>query len=172
VHTLGVAEQNKSAALPASGGTAAAVGLRAVALAEAAKGLLVLLIGFGALSLLHSDVQSIAEELVRHFHLNPARRYPRIFLHLAQEATPSHLFLLAFGAAVYALMRFIEAYGLWRQRHWAEWFGIISSAIYIPVEVRAILKHVHWPEVALLTVNIAILLCLGRALIRVKGGGP
>ena len=57
-------------------------GLRIVALFEGAKGVLVLAAGFGLLSLIHHDVQGMAEEVVRHFHLNPASRYPRIFLQL------------------------------------------------------------------------------------------
>lgn len=55
-------------------------GVRLVATFEAAKGALVLLAGFGFLSLVHSDAQRIAEELVGHLHLNPANRYPRIFI--------------------------------------------------------------------------------------------
>ena len=44
-------------------------GIRFVAVFEAAKGLIVIAAGFGLLGLLHRDVQAIAEELLRHFHL-------------------------------------------------------------------------------------------------------
>jgi hypothetical protein len=47
-----------------------------VAAFEAAKGLLVLAAGFGLLSLLHKDVQVLAERFVDRLHLNPAKRYP------------------------------------------------------------------------------------------------
>jgi uncharacterized membrane protein (DUF2068 family) len=141
-------------------------GIRTVALFEAGKGVLVLLVGIGALALLHANVQSVAEELVRHFHLNPAHRYPRIFLHLAEEATHPRILLLSVGAAVYAVMRFVEAYGLWRQQQWAAWFGIASSGIYIPIELRAVLRGVTWPEATLLIVNTAILVFLIFAVVR------
>ena len=49
-----------------------AVGVRGIAIIEAIKGLLVLLVGFGLLSLAHRDVEQFAAELVRHAHLNPA----------------------------------------------------------------------------------------------------
>jgi uncharacterized membrane protein (DUF2068 family) len=143
-------------------------GIRAVALFEAGKGFLVLLVGLGALTLLHADVQSVAEELVRHFHLNPARRYPGIFLHVAEEATHPRILLLSVGAAVYAVMRFVEAYGLWRQQPWAEWLGIASSGIYIPIELRAVLRGVTWPEATLLLVNTAILIFLIVAVVRAR----
>jgi uncharacterized membrane protein (DUF2068 family) len=109
------------------------VGLRTVALFEAAKGALVLLAGFGVFALIHRDAQHAADQLVRHFHLNPAHRFPRIFLHLAGQATPAHLWLLAAGGLCYALLRFIEAYGLWHGRPWAEWLAVISSGIYLLV---------------------------------------
>ena len=141
-------------------------GLRAVALFEAAKGALVLLAGCGVFALIHHHVQHTADELVRHFHLNPASRYPRIFLHLAGEATPPRLWLLAFGALCYALVRFVEAYGLWRERRWAEWLAIVSGGIYLPIEIWEPSKGITWPRLLLFSVNIAIVAYLGRALAR------
>jgi hypothetical protein len=58
---------------------AASKTLRTIALVEALKGALVLLVGLGLFSLIHHDAQQIAEQLVAHSHLNPGSRYPRIF---------------------------------------------------------------------------------------------
>jgi uncharacterized membrane protein (DUF2068 family) len=146
-------------------------GLRTVALYEAAKGALVLLAGFGVFALIHRDAQHAAEALVRHFHLNPASRYPRIFLHLAEKATPLHLWLVAAGALIYALVHFLEAYGLWRERPWAEWLAVIVSGIYIPIEVWELWKALTWPRLTLLVVNLAIVLYLGRTLARTRRRG-
>jgi len=131
-------------------------GLRAVAFFEAAKGAIVLAAGIGALELFGPDAQNTAEELVRRFHLNPASHYPRIFLLLAQQATPAHLWGLAAGAATYAAVRFVEAYGLWRQRLWAEWFAVISSGIYVPLELWELTRGLTWSRLTLLAVNLAI----------------
>jgi uncharacterized membrane protein (DUF2068 family) len=141
-------------------------GLQTVALFEAAKGALVLLAGFGFFALLHHDAQHVADRLVRQFHLNPANHHPRIFLRLAEQATPSHLWLLAAGALCYALVRFIEAYGLWRERAWAEWLAIVSSGIYLPIEVWELLKGITWPRVVLFVVNLAIVAYLAWTLAR------
>jgi len=103
-------------------------GLRVVPGIEATKGLLILLAGFGVLELIHHGVQHVAEELVRHSHLNPASRYPRIFVHAASEVTDARLWLLAAAAALYASPRLVEAYGLWRRRRWAKWFGVLTGA--------------------------------------------
>ena len=86
-------------------------GLRVVALFEATKGLLVVFVGFGLLAFIHKDLHSVAEQLVRHFHLNPARHHPMIFIDAAQRLTDRYLWAMAFSALLYSTVRFVEAYG-------------------------------------------------------------
>jgi uncharacterized membrane protein (DUF2068 family) len=139
-------------------------GVRAVAIVEAAKAGLVLLAGFGLLALIHRDVQAIAEKLVRHSHLNPAGKYPRIFIDAADRVTDARLWLFAGLAAFYALVRTIEAYGLWHERRWAEWFALASSAAYVPVEVYELLHRFSWIKVAILATNLAVVAYMAYAL--------
>jgi len=143
-------------------------GLRVVSLFEATKGLLVLLAGSGLLEYIHKDFHLAAEHLVRRFHLNPASRYPRIFLDLAENVTDAQLWALALSALVYAVIRFVEAYGLWLQRRWAEWFGLFAGAIYVPLEIFEVTRKVTWPRVSLLIVNIAIVAYLSFILYRAR----
>jgi len=150
--------------MPGSGG------LRAVALFEAAKGAVVLTAGIGALEFLGGDAQQVAEEFVSQFHLNPASGFPRIFLLVAQQATPAHLWMLAAGAAAYAAVRFVEAYGLWRQRLWAEWFAVISGGIYVPWELWEVGRGVTWPRLTLLSMNLFIVGYLAWVLRRNRKG--
>jgi uncharacterized membrane protein (DUF2068 family) len=131
-------------------------GLRAVAVVEGAKGLSVLAAGLGLLSLIHRDVQRLAEELVRQFHLNPASGYPRIFIQAVGSLTEHRLWLLACGALIYSTLRLIEAYGLWRARRWAEWFGVVTGGIYVPIEIYELFHGVTWTKLLLLSVNIVV----------------
>lgn len=130
--------------------------LRTIALYEAAKGALILVTGLGLLSLLHHDVQHIAERLLLHLHLNPAARYPHIFIDAASRLTEPRMLLLAAGAAIYSAVRFIEAYGLWRGRGWAEWFAALSGAIYIPFELYELQVRVTALSLSALLINMAI----------------
>jgi uncharacterized membrane protein (DUF2068 family) len=131
-------------------------GLRTIAGYEAAKGAIVLLAGLGLLGLIHRDVQEAGEELVRHFHLSPSARYPRIFLELTAKVTDGWLWALALGSVLYSSLRFAEAYGLWRGKAWAEWLAAISGAIYVPFEVVELLKKVTPLRMASLTVNLIV----------------
>ncbi|GAA5785290.1 DUF2127 domain-containing protein [Chitiniphilus shinanonensis] len=138
--------------------------LRGVALFEAAKGALVLLAGGGLLALIHWQAQALAEHLVRHLHLNPASRYPRIFLDAAAQATNARLWALAALAAGYAALRFTEAWGLWQRRRWAEWLAALSGGIYLPLELYGLWRHPGWLELALMLLNAAIVGYMARLL--------
>jgi len=131
-------------------------GLRAVALFEAAKGALVLIAGFGLAALVHRDAQHIAERLVHRLHLDAAKRYPRIFLDLMSNVSDAQLWALAAFAAVYAVLRFAEAYGLWFGRRWGEWIAALSGGIYVPVEVYELWRGVSWIKLAALLLNSAV----------------
>ena len=124
---------------------------------EAAKGLLVLAAGSGLMLFIHHDWQDIAERLVAHLHLDPASRYPRIFVHFAEAATPGRIRLLAAGALVYAIARLSEAWGLWRARAWAEWIGVATAGIYLPFELRASIRRPAVEPIGALLTNLAVM---------------
>ena len=146
-------------------------GLRIVSVFEAAKGMLVLLAGCGLLALIHEDLHHVAKELVRHFHLNPASHYPHIFIKAAKQWNDGHLWALAGSALLYALVRFVEAFGLWLQRPWATWFGLLSGGAYVPIELFEIAHGITWPKLTLVTVNAGIVGYLGYVLYRSKRHG-
>lgn len=135
-------------------------GLRLVALFEASKGLLVLVVGLELLSLIHQGVQNIGEEIVGRFHLDFARHHPRILLYAATHLNDSNVRLLALAALAYSTVRFIEAYGLWRLRAWAEWFAILSGGVYLPFELYELVRHPTFVTAGLLILNAAIVVYL------------
>ena len=140
-------------------------GVRLVAVFEAAKGVLVLSAGFGLLSLVHHDLQATAERLVRHSHMNPAHHYPRIFIEAASRTNDSRLRSLAVLAFLYAAVRFIEAYGLWRIRVWAEWFAIIAGSLFLPIEVYEMFRRATWTRGIVLLINLGIVVYLVAVLL-------
>jgi uncharacterized membrane protein (DUF2068 family) len=131
-------------------------GIRVVAVFEALKGVLVLSAGLGMLSLVHHDLQATAERLVRHSHLNPARHYPRIFIDAASHMNDSRLRSLAALAFLYATVRFLEAYGLWQMKVWAEWFAIIAGSLFLPVEVYEMFRRATGMRGIVLLTNLLI----------------
>lgn len=60
----------------------------------------------------------------------------------------------------------VEAYDLWYQQQWAEWFGPLTGAMYIPVELFEIMRGANWPKVTVLVINAGIVGYLGKILLR------
>jgi uncharacterized membrane protein (DUF2068 family) len=144
------------------------VALRTVAVFEAAKGLLVLLLGLGLLRLVHKNLDEFAEQLIRFLHASPGGQLSNLFVTTASRTTDKSLWALSAAAAVYALVRFAEAYGLWYDREWAEWFAMLSGAMYLPWEAYSLLRHPHAIKWVILTANIAIVLYM--LVLRVQAG--
>jgi uncharacterized membrane protein (DUF2068 family) len=139
-------------------------GLRAIAVLEAAKGLLVLAAGAGLHHAAHRDVRALAVQLIHQFHLNPASHYPSIFLGLMDNVTDTRLQMLALGALAYATLRLTEAYGLWMQRRWAEWLAVIAAGIYIPFELYHLWLRITAVKLCLLALNVVLVVYLARVL--------
>ena len=130
--------------------------LRPIAVFEAFKGAVVLILGYGMLSFLGRDTDEFAEQLLLRMHLDPAAHYPQIFIRAMSEVTDTRLWLMAAFATLYALVRLVEAYGLWHARRWAEWFAAFSGGVYIPIEAYELVHHPTWVRLTALLLNIVI----------------
>jgi len=134
------------------------VAVRTVAVFEAAKGIIVLLLGLGVLRLVHKDVDDVAEQIIRFLHASPGGHLSNLFIAAAHRANDKSLWAVAAAAMVYALVRFAEAYGLWYERDWAEWFALLSGAMYLPWEVLSIMRHSVPLKWVVLILNLMIVL--------------
>lgn len=142
--------------------------LRSVAIFEAAKGLLVLLLGLGLLRLVHKNLDVVAEQLIRFLHVAPGGRLSNLFVTAAGKTTDKNLWVLAAAAVVYAAVRFAEAFGLWYECEWAEWFALLSGSMYLPWEVFSLMRHPHAIKWIVLSVNVAIVAYM--LVLRVQAG--
>jgi uncharacterized membrane protein (DUF2068 family) len=140
--------------------TAAPRALRAIALLELGKAVLALVAAGAIVGLLNTDLQSFTETLVEHFHLNPARHAPQVFVATIRDLANTHRVVLSVGAMCYAGARSVEAYGLWHARAWAWGFGILSGALYIPLELVELSNEITWAGVAVLAANAVAVLVL------------
>jgi uncharacterized membrane protein (DUF2068 family) len=135
-------------------------GLRGIALFEAGKGLLAVIVAMWLLSLLHKDIQNVAEHLLRFLHrifrLNPDGHLARSIVRGARRVTPGNLHLWIGGTMIYAIIRFVEAAGLWLEKPWAEWFALISGCLYIPIEIYELAHHATPIKWAVFATNLLI----------------
>lgn len=132
--------------------------LRAVASFELVKGVFVVLMGVCALVLVHKDVWLLAESLLALLHISTDSRWAQWFLDFADSVTDARLWAAARFAFAYAALRFAEAYGLWKERTWAEWVALVSGSLLLPLEVRELLRGLTVLRGLLLAGNLAVVL--------------
>lgn len=145
-----------------------AIALRGIAVFEAFKGVVVLLVAGDLLRHGPAFVSQLATQLVAHTHLNPASKYPHIFLDVAREVNRADLRWLAVAAAMYGGMRLAEGYGLFTQKRWAEWLAAASGAIYVLLEAYGLIRHPSLLDAALFVLNLAVVAFMVQALRRRK----
>ena len=133
-------------------------GLRTVATIEAVKGIVVLLLGCGLLLLVHKDLDEVADKLTDYLRVDPDGRISNLIYRLADKATDRGIWILALGALAYSVVRFVEAYGLWNERDWAEWFALLSGCLYLPYEIYALAHHTDLMRWSVLIINVLIVL--------------
>lgn len=130
--------------------------LHAIALFEAVKGVAALAAGLGLLGLLHYDVRRLALALLWRFRLDPEMHYPELLLHYADLLNGINLRTMAPVAIAYITVRWLEAYGLWKEKAWAEWLAALSGALYIPLEVAHLLHRTTLVNAGVLLANIGV----------------
>lgn len=130
--------------------------LRLIAATEALKGVVALAAGVGLLGLVHHDLHHAAEALIGHIGLAPGDHYPAILLHDVDVLHDANVRSLALAISGYVLLRFFEAYGLWRERRWGAWLGALSGALYVPFELRHLMHRPTLATAAVIAVNVAV----------------
>ena len=136
-------------------------GLHAVALFEFAKGLVALLAAGGLEMIGPHVLRGWLHTVVTVLGLDAKHD---ALVTLSKALNPDSIHVAAGIAAVYAAMRLVEAWGLWRARAWASWLGCIGAAIYLPLDLYALFAHPGWLSVAVLAINVWIVWVLARDL--------
>jgi uncharacterized membrane protein (DUF2068 family) len=140
------------------------IALRSIAALEWVKGLLVLAAACGLLSLRHTDLHAATDAFLLRHGINPETRYMRLFIEGVARATNHHVREIAACGFAYAAVRLVEGYGLWRERHWAEWFAVISAGLYLPFELTHFGRHPSVFSAGVILVNMLIIVYLANLL--------
>jgi uncharacterized membrane protein (DUF2068 family) len=93
-------------------------------------------------------------------------------LEKALATTPSTLTLLAFLLITYAALQVVEGVGLWLLSRWGEYFAVIATAVFLPLEVYELTKAITITRLLALAVNVAavIYLLVSKRLFGLRGG--
>jgi len=128
------------------------------------KGLALIAVGIGALHLLHKDVAEVADQWVNAFRVDPHNRYIIWLLAKLSNVNDHKLRELSVGTFIYAAVFLTEGTGLALHKRWAEYFTIITTSSFLPLEVYEIVHHATIAKGVALVINIAVVVYLVREL--------
>jgi uncharacterized membrane protein (DUF2068 family) len=120
------------------------------------KGLLLLIVAIGALRLVHKDVASVVQHWVDLLRADPDNRFIHRIIVKSFGIQARQLKEISAGTFFYAGILLTEGIGLLMRKHWAEYFTVISTGVFIPLEVYEIVHRFTWVRVGVLIVNVAI----------------
>jgi uncharacterized membrane protein (DUF2068 family) len=128
------------------------------------KGFALLALGIGALRLLHKDVAAVADHWINAFRVDPHNRYIHWLLAKMPMVDDRKLKELSVGTFIYSAIFLTEGTGLAFHKRWAEYFTIITTGSFLPLEVYEIIRHATAAKEVALAINIVVLIYLVREL--------
>lgn len=131
-----------------------------IGLFKLVKALLLVLVGIGAIHLLHKGVANSVMHWIEELRVDPANRFVHGALVRVFRVTPRQLRELSVGTFIYAGLFAVEGVGLLLRKRWAEYFTIITTGGLIPVELYEMARHFTLVKVAVLIVNVLIVVYL------------
>jgi uncharacterized membrane protein (DUF2068 family) len=120
------------------------------------KGLLFVLLGIGALKLLHRDIVDLLTRWLIDWHFDPESRFVNLVLDKAALIDAHRLKQISMAIFCYAGLDFTEGIGLVLEKTWAEYLTLILTASFLPWEFFEIIRHPTWVKVVLTLVNILV----------------
>lgn len=93
-------------------------------------------------------------------------------LEKALATKPSTLTLLFFILAGYAVLELFEGVGLWLLARWGEYFAVVATAIFLPLEVYDLTKGITFTRAVTFAINVAavVYLLISKRLFGLRGG--
>lgn len=93
-------------------------------------------------------------------------------LERALATKPSTLVLLTIALVAYAVLELVEGVGLWLLTRWGEYFAVVATSVFLPLEVYDLTKGITTTRALTFTINVAavIYLLVSKRLFGLRGG--
>lgn len=119
-----------------------------------------LLLGIGALRLLHKDLLDIVEHWILALRFNPEGHLVSLLLGQVALIDPHRMKEISAAIFLIAVLDAIEGTGLVLEQTWAEFVTLILTASFLPWEMAGVVRHPTGIRAGLAIINIAVVLYL------------
>jgi uncharacterized membrane protein (DUF2068 family) len=121
---------------------------------------LLLILGIGALKLLHKDLVDVVTRFIIDIGRDPEGHFANLILDKVALIDPHRLKQISIAIFAGATLHLIEGVGLVLRKTWAEYVTLILTASFLPWEVIEIIRHTTSIKVGLLLLNLAVVIYL------------
>jgi uncharacterized membrane protein (DUF2068 family) len=90
----------------------------------------------------------------------------------ALTARHSTLDIIAAFLFFYGGLQLVEGTGLWLLTRWGEYFAVVATSLFLPLEIYELAERVTWIRLAALAINVAavVYLLVSKRLFGLRGG--
>lgn len=127
-----------------------------IAVLKLVKGLLLLLVGVGALSLIQKDTAEIFTRWANALQVNVHSRVVQHWLVEIGLAQKRDLALIVTVSIVYSALLLTEGIGLLMEKVWAEYMTALITTSFIPIEIYELVRRTTPSRVYLLVINLVV----------------
>jgi uncharacterized membrane protein (DUF2068 family) len=137
-----------------------------IAIFKLLKGALLMTVGVGVSRFTDAGLSGALVEWARAVHVDPDGRHLGRAIHAIATLDGRRLEAVRAGMVVYAALFLTEGSGLLAGRRWAEYFTIVVTGSFVPVEVFEFLRRPDGLRLALLLANVAVVWYLASGIRR------
>jgi len=124
------------------------------------KGLSLVIVAVGLLKLLHKDAGEELTRWIERLNVDPQNHYLRKLLEHVHGLNSGKLALASIGTFFYASLFLTEGAGLLLHKRWAEYFTVIVTGSFLPLEAYELIKKFNAPKLIVAIINLAIVIYL------------
>jgi uncharacterized membrane protein (DUF2068 family) len=118
---------------------------------------LFVLLGIGAVRLLHKDLVDVVEHFIYQLRfINPEGRLVNLILVRVAMIDPHRLRQISAAIFVIAAMDGVEGTGLILEQAWAEYVTLVLTASLLPLELWELIRRATWMKLGLIVINLAV----------------
>jgi uncharacterized membrane protein (DUF2068 family) len=136
-----------------------------IAAFKLAQALLFVVIGVGALKLLHQDIGDLLTAAAEHLRFNPESRLINFVLDKASLIDDRLLRRIGAAVFIYAGLDLIEGIGLYFEKVWAEYLTLAITSSFLPLEIFEVCRRLTLVRIGLLGVNALVFFYLLKVVI-------
>ena len=135
------------------------LGILLIAIFKLFKAGLLIAVGIGAFSLVNKDdedTEDQATEWINALRVDPDNRYIHALVEKVVAVDDRKLKQIGFGTFFYAALLATEGIGLAMRKRWAEYFTIIVTASFVPLEIYEMFHHFRIVKLFVFALNVTM----------------